>query len=40
MEPKVISKYPDFNREEIDTDESQQQFALNSAYPEGYRAIK
>ncbi len=35
LEPEVISKYPDFNREEIDTDESQQLFALNSTFPDG-----
>ena len=41
VEPEVISKYPDFNREEIDTDESQQAFALNSAFPDGrYSCIK
>ena len=35
LKPEVLSKYPDFNREEIDTDESQQLFALNSAFPDG-----
>ena len=34
-QPEIISMYPDFNREKIDTDESQQYFALQSAFPDG-----
>lgn len=32
MQPEVMSMYPDFNRGKIDTDESQQYFALSSAF--------
>ena len=34
---RVISQYPDFNREVIETDESQRAFALSQAFPYGYQ---
>ena len=39
VEPEIMSMYPDFNREKIDTDESQQYFALSSAFPNGYQPV-
>ena len=37
IDAEVISQYPDFNRNEIDTDESQKYFAKMSAFPDGYK---
>lgn len=37
MVPEVLSQYPDFNREVIDTDDSQRWFAVNSAFPNGFK---
>ena len=40
IEPKIISQYPEFNREQIDTDETQKYFATVSSFPDGYKCKK
>ena len=37
MEAKILSQYPEFNREQIDTDEAQKYYATVSAFPDGYK---
>ena len=37
--PEVLSQYPDFNREVIDTDEAQRWFAVNNAFPDGFKSM-
>ena len=34
-----MSQYPDFNREVIDTDETQKYFATSSSFPSGYKCV-
>ena len=37
IEPKIISQYPEFNRDQIDTDDTQKYFAKMNSFPRGYK---